>query len=68
MAILPATVIQLTSDGILTVGDLVDFDKETIQQIAGNLRCPGGRISDPSAGAAAGDTIPIPPFVFAAKS
>ena len=47
MAIPNAIVIQLQNKGIITVGDLVDFDKDTIQQIADNLRRPVGRISDP---------------------
>jgi hypothetical protein len=54
------------------VTDLVNFDKTAIQQIADNLRQPGGRIADPNAGAPggllAGATILMPPFVFGAKS
>ena len=68
MAIPLATLIQLGNEGILTVGDLVDFDKDSLAQIASNLRRPGGRIPDPTPGAAAGATIPTPPFVFGAKS
>jgi hypothetical protein len=62
------TVIQLQAEGITTVDDLVDFDKDTLQQVAGSLRRPGGRVPDPTPGAAAGATIPTPPFVFGAKS
>ena len=68
MALPRATVLQLQNEGILTVADLQDFDRETLSQIAGNLRRPGGRIPDPTHGAAAGATIPTPPFVFGAKS
>ena len=60
------TVVQLQQEGITGVADLKDFDKETIAQIATNLRRPGGRIQDPTA--AAGVMIPTPPFVFGAKS
>jgi hypothetical protein len=45
--------VRLQAEGILTVDDLVDFDKDTIQQVADNLRHPGGRIQDPTQGAAA---------------
>ena len=66
--VIPAMmVIQLTNEGILTIGDLVDFGKDTLQQVADNLRRPGGRVTDPSAGAVAGANIPMPSFVFGAK-
>ena len=68
MAIPHATVIQLQNEGILTVADLVDFDKDTLSQIAENLRRPGGRIPDPNPAAPTGTSIPSPPFVFGAKS
>ena len=68
MAIPRATVIQLSREGITTVGDLSDFDKSTMAQVSENLRRPGGRIPDPTPGAAAGASIPTPPFVFGAKS
>ena len=45
--------------------DLADFDKDSLVQIADNLRRPGGRIPDPNNPLA---TIPTPPFVFGAKS
>jgi hypothetical protein len=63
-----ATVVQLQEEGIDTVADLADFDKDTIEQIAANLRRPAGRIPDPNPGAAAGATIATPPFVLGAKS
>jgi hypothetical protein len=68
MGIPNETVIQLQAEGISTVDDLIDFDKDTLQQVADNLRRPGGRVPDPTPGAAAGATIPTPPFVFGAKS
>ena len=40
MAIPNATVLQLVAEGINTVDDLSEFDKDTIQQIASNLRRP----------------------------
>jgi hypothetical protein len=52
MAIPNATVLELVNEGIDTVADLSEFDKDTIGQIAHNLRRP-------AAGA---------PFVFGAKS
>ena len=68
MGIPNATAVQLQQEGINNVDDLVDFDKGTIEQIAANLRRPAGRIADPNPGAAAGATVPTPPFVFGAKS
>ena len=68
MAIPHATVLELRNEGILTVNDLADFDKESLKQIADNLRRPGRRIPDPTPGAAPGATIPKPPFVFGSKS
>jgi hypothetical protein len=40
MAILNATVVQLVAEGINTMDDLAEFDKDTIGQIALNLRRP----------------------------
>ena len=68
MGIPHATVVQLQNEGITHPDDLVDFDTDMIKQIADNLRRPAGRIPDPTPGAAAGATIPTPPFVFEAKS
>ena len=67
MAILHATVIQLQNEGIDTVEDLADFDKDKLTQVADNLRRPGGRIPNPDPGALAEATITTPPFVFGAK-
>ena len=40
MGIPQATVVQLANEGLSTVGDLVDFDKDTLQQVTDNLRSP----------------------------
>ena len=41
MGIPHTTVLQLQSKGITLVADLADFDKDSLQQLADNLRCPG---------------------------
>ena len=51
MGIPHATVIQLCAEGIEAVADLADFDKESLQQLAVNLRHPGGHVPDPNPGA-----------------
>ena len=63
-----AMVVQLAQEGIQSVDNLADFDKEVLQQLADNLRRPGGRVPNPDPGAAIGETIPTPAFVFGAKS
>jgi hypothetical protein len=68
MGIPNATVVQLQQEGISTVDDLMEYGKDTMEQIAANLRRPAGRIADPNPTAAAGATIPTPSFVFGAKS
>ena len=68
MGVQHATVIQLALEGIQTVEDLADFNKEALQQLADNLRRPGGRVPNPNPGEAAGSTIPTPAFGFGAKS
>jgi hypothetical protein len=62
------TVIQLQTERLSAVEDLAEFDKETFEGMASNLRRPAGRIADPNPGAAEGATIPTPPFAFGAKS
>jgi hypothetical protein len=42
MAILHATVIALQNEGIDNNGDLIDFNKAALTQVADNLRRPGG--------------------------
>ena len=64
MGVQHSTVIQLALEGIQTVDDLADFDKEALHQLADNLCRPGGRVSYPNPGAASGLTIPTPAFVF----
>ena len=68
MGIPHTPVMQLHAEGIERVADLADFDKDSLQQLADNLRHPGGCIPDPNPGAPVGATIPTPPFVFGAKS
>ena len=48
MGIPHAMVMQLQDKGITRPDDLMDFDKDTIIQIADNLRCPARRIPDPT--------------------
>lgn len=68
MALPAATRIKLQDEGITGVEDLGDFDKTSFEQVTANLKNPGGRIPNPDPGAAAGATIPRPPFTFGAKS
>ena len=50
--------VQMQLEGIQSIADLADFEKDSLQQLADNLRKPGGRISDPDPNAPAGATIP----------
>ena len=68
MGVQHAMVVQLAQEGIQSIDDLADFDKEALQQLADNLRCLGGRVPNPDPGAAVGETTPMPAFVFGAKS
>jgi hypothetical protein len=63
-----ATVVQLQTEGVNDADDLVDFNKDAIEQIAADPGRPAGRTPDPNPAAAAGVKIPMPPFVFGAKS
>lgn len=67
MAIAHVTRVAMVNEGIEHVQDLVDFDKDTLSQVADNLRRPGGRIPNPDPNAPQGSTIAKPPFVFSAK-
>ena len=58
------TVVKLNSERISNASNLAEFDKTSINQIADNLRRPGGKVVDPNDPTA---TIPTPPFVFGAK-
>jgi hypothetical protein len=40
MAIPAATVAQLANEGIANINDLSEFDKDSIEQIAKNMRSP----------------------------
>ena len=42
------TMVQIQREGIQAVADLADFEKQELQQLADNLRKPGGRIPDPN--------------------
>jgi hypothetical protein len=58
----------LQDKGISTFDDHADLYKNTIEQIAANLRYPAGRVPDPNPEVAVGATILTPPFVFGANS
>jgi hypothetical protein len=68
MGIAADTRTELVNEGIEAVLDLSDFDKDTLTQVADNLRRPGGRIPNPDPNAPAGSTIAQPPFVFGTKA
>ena len=68
MVIPHATMVQMQLEGIQSVADLADFEKDSLQQLADNLRKPGGRIPDPDPNEPAGATIPMPAFTYGAKS
>ena len=68
MGIPHATMVQMQQEGIQLVADFADFEKQSLQQLADNLRKPGGRISDPDPNAPFGATIPMPAFTYGAKS
>ena len=63
-----ATMVQMQLEGIQSIADLTDFEKDSLQQLADNLRKPGGRIPDPDPNAPAGATNPTPAFTYGAKS
>ena len=68
MGVQHAMVVQQAQEGIQSIDDLADFDKEALQQLADNLQCPGERVPNPDPGTAVGETIPVPAFVFGGKS
>ena len=61
-------VVQMAIEGITTASDLVEFDKDSLDQLANNLRQPGGRVPDPNPNTAPQATIPAPAFTFGVKS
>jgi len=67
MVILHLTVIKLQDEGIDDPDDLTDFTKDSLMQVAENLRKPGDRIPNPDPNAPQGSTIPRPSYVFGAK-
>jgi hypothetical protein len=68
MGIPQDTRLQLANEGIEAVSDLLDFYKDTLTQVADNLRRPGGRIANPDPNAQPGATIAQPPYIFGAKA
>jgi hypothetical protein len=62
------TIIQLQQEGILSINNLADFNKDSPQQVADNLQHSGGCIPDPNPAVAPGAMISTPLFVFKAKS
>ena len=68
MGIPHATILQFQLEGTSGVDDLADFKEDSLKQLADNLCCPGGCIPDPNPAAVPGATIPMPAFVFGAKS
>ena len=68
MGIPHKTMVQMQQEGIHVVADLADFEKQSLQQLADNLRKPAGRIPDPNPNTAPGATIPMPAFTCGAKS
>ena len=75
MAIPQPTLAQLRNEGTATVDDLGEFDKDMLQQIADNLRRPGGRVPFPNYVPPSHmpvpdpvvPTVPTPSFIFGAK-
>ena len=61
-------VVQLQDEGISTVDDLANFDKDSPSQLADNLREPGGQVPVPNPNAAPSATIHMPVFAFGVKS
>ena len=68
MEIPETTIVQLVQEAIEHTDDLQDFDKDSMNDVAINLRNPGDRIPHPDPNAQANATISTPHFVFGAKS
>eukprot|EP00957_Ditylum_brightwellii_P037676 2849284-Ditylum_brightwellii.AAC.1 len=47
MDVTKETLIQLSHEGIKKVEDLAEFSKENWKQVAENLKCLGGRMTNP---------------------
>ena len=65
MGIPHATMVQMQHEGIQSIADQ---DKESLQQLAHDLKNSGGRITHPEPDAPVGATIPMPAFTYGAKS
>ena len=65
MSIPHDTVTWMAVEGITTINNLGDFDKDSLSQMADNLRRPGGRDEDLDNEDL---TIPTPGFTFDAES
>ena len=63
-----STTTSTAQEGIQLVADLADLEKQSLQQLADNLRKPGGRITHPDPNAQLGATIPTPAFTYGSKS
>ena len=59
MEIPHGTVLQLQTEGIMSVADLTDFDTSILQQLADNLQQTRGRVPNLNQAAAPGMTISI---------
>ena len=68
MGIPHATMVQMQHEGIQSVADLADFEKDSLQQLPDMWGKPGGRIPDPDPNAPTGATIPMSAFTYGAKS
>ena len=68
MEISVVTIVQLVQEGIEHPEDLQDFDKDSLKDVANNLRNPGGRIPHRDPNAQANATISTPYVVFGVKS
>ena len=64
MEISVATIVQLVQEGIEHPEDLQDFDKDSLKDVANNLRNPGGRIPHRDPNAQENATISTPYVVF----
>ena len=68
MGIPHATTLQFQLGGISDIKDLSDFDKDSLKQLTDNLHHPSGCITNQYPVTVAGASIPMPSFVFGAKS
>ena len=68
MEILVATIVQLVQEGIEHPDGLWCFDKDSLKDVANNLRNIGGRIPHTYPNAQENATISTPPFVFVENS